>query len=58
VRAAIATIADLGYRSAPFAQIAKRAGLSSTGLICYHFDNHDDLIQQGPRARWLQRADH
>lgn len=46
MRAAIATIADLGYRSASFAQIAKRAGLPSTGLISYHFDNRDDLIQQ------------
>jgi AcrR family transcriptional regulator len=46
VQAAIATIADLGYRSASFAQIAKRAGLSSTGLISYHFHSRDELIGQ------------
>lgn len=46
VEAAIATIADLGYRNASFAQIAKRAGLSSTGLISYHFNSREDLIEQ------------
>jgi len=46
VEAAIATIADVGYRNASYAQIAKRAGLSSTGLISYHFRSRDDLIQQ------------
>src|SRR5271166_1206110 len=46
VEAAIATIADLGYAGASFAQIAKRAGLSSTGLISYHFAGRDELIDQ------------
>jgi AcrR family transcriptional regulator len=46
VEAAIATICDLGYRNASFAQIAKRAGLSSTGLISYHFGTRDELIEQ------------
>jgi TetR/AcrR family transcriptional regulator, fatty acid metabolism regulator protein len=46
VRAAIETIAELGYANASYAQIAKRAGLSSTGLISYHFDSKDDLIEQ------------
>ncbi len=46
VEAAIETIADLGYASASFAQIAKRAGLSSTGLISYHFSGRDELIGQ------------
>jgi AcrR family transcriptional regulator len=46
VRAAIATISDLGYRNASFAQIAKRAGLSSTGLISYHFEDREELIRQ------------
>ncbi|MDR2983725.1 MAG: TetR family transcriptional regulator [Nocardiopsaceae bacterium] len=46
VAAAIATIGDLGYRNASFAQIAKRAGLSSTGLISYHFGTRDELIEQ------------
>jgi AcrR family transcriptional regulator len=46
VGAAIATISELGYRNASFAQIARRAGLSSTGLISYHFSSRDELIEQ------------
>ena len=46
VQAAIETIAELGYARASFAQIAKRAGLSSTGLISYHFAGKDELIEQ------------
>lgn len=49
VAAAITTIAELGYASASFARIAERAGLSSTGLISYHFANRDELIDQ---AAW------
>jgi AcrR family transcriptional regulator len=44
VAAAIATIAEVGYARASFAQIARRAGLSSTGLISYHFAGKDELI--------------
>jgi AcrR family transcriptional regulator len=43
IGAAMATIAELGYARASFAQIAKRAGLSSTGLISYHFASKKDL---------------
>src|SRR5215216_6481258 len=43
IAAAIETIAELGYTRASFAQIAKRAGLSSTGLISYHFASKKDL---------------
>lgn len=43
VAAAIDTIAELGYGKASFAQIAKRAGLSSTGLISYHFKTRKNL---------------
>jgi AcrR family transcriptional regulator len=43
VAAAIEAIAELGYPKASFAQIAKRAGLSSTGLISYHFASKKDL---------------
>ncbi len=43
ITAAIETIAELGYTRASFVQIAKRAGLSSTGLISYHFKNKKDL---------------
>ncbi|MEO3803142.1 TetR family transcriptional regulator [Nonomuraea sp. B1E8] len=46
VAAAIETIADLGYARASFAQIAKRAGLSSTGLISYHFASKSELVEQ------------
>lgn len=44
VQAAIGAIAELGYANASYAQIAKRAQLSSTGLISYHFDSRDELI--------------
>lgn len=46
VAAAVETIAELGYAKASFSQIAKRAGLSSTGLISYHFANKKDLVEQ------------
>lgn len=50
VAAAITTIAEVGYRNASFSQIAKRAGLSSTGLISYHFASRDDLIAEVVRT--------
>ena len=46
VTAAIETIADLGYARASFTQIAQRAGLSSTGLISYHFAGKQELMGQ------------
>ena len=46
VDAAIETIAEIGYAKASFARIAERAGLSSTGLISYHFANKSELIEQ------------
>ena len=46
VAAALETIADLGYANASFAQIARQAGLSSTGLISYHFRGKSDLMAQ------------
>jgi len=46
VQAAIETIAELGYGRASFSQIAKRAGLSSTGLISYHFAGKDELMSE------------
>ncbi|SHG77011.1 TetR family transcriptional regulator [Streptoalloteichus hindustanus] len=45
VDAAIEVIAELGYARASFARIAKRAGLSSTGMISYHFAGKDDLVR-------------
>ncbi|MGI8826435.1 MAG: TetR family transcriptional regulator [Chloroflexota bacterium] len=46
MQAAIAAIAEVGYRNASFAQIAQRADLSSTGLISYHFAGRDELLEQ------------
>ena len=44
--AAVATIAAEGLARASFAAIADRAGLSSVGLISYHFAGRDELIGQ------------
>ena len=44
--AAIETIAEAGYANASFARIARRAGLSSTGLISYHFAGKGELMAQ------------
>ncbi|MEV0281169.1 TetR/AcrR family transcriptional regulator [Streptomyces sp. NPDC050610] len=46
VAAAIDVIAETGYHQASFAKIAERAGLSSTGMISYHFDGRDDLMRE------------
>ncbi|WP_329050393.1 TetR family transcriptional regulator [Amycolatopsis sp. NBC_01488] len=45
VRAAIEVIAEAGYAKASFSRIAKQAGLSSTGMISYHFAGKDDLLE-------------
>lgn len=45
VTAAIETLAEMGYVKASLAQIAKRAGIS-TSLIPYHFKDKDDLMEQ------------
>lgn len=46
VAAAVEAIAELGYPRASFGQIAQRAGLSSTGMISYHFKNKAELMRQ------------
>lgn len=46
VRAAIETIAELGYDRATFARITERAGLSSPRMISYHFADKNDLLRQ------------
>ncbi len=45
VEAAIETIANEGYLNASLAEIAKHADISK-GVISYHFDNKDDLIDE------------
>lgn len=45
VRAAIDTIAEVGYAKASIKEIAQRAGISG-GLISYHFAGKDELLQQ------------
>ena len=45
VTATIDTLAEIGYVKASLAQIAKRAGIS-TSLISYHFKDKDDLMEQ------------
>jgi TetR/AcrR family transcriptional regulator, transcriptional repressor of bet genes len=45
ISASIETLAELGYGRASLAQIAKRAGIS-TSLISYHFKDKDDLMLQ------------
>lgn len=46
VEATIGTIAEHGFVHASYARIAKRAGLSSTGLISYHFASKQDLMTE------------
>lgn len=46
VGAAIETVAELGYAATSFKQIAARAGLSSTGLISYHFKGKQELVDE------------
>ncbi|PYC79758.1 TetR family transcriptional regulator [Streptomyces tateyamensis] len=46
VQAAIEVIATEGYAKASYARIAKQAGLSSTGMISYHFAGKGDLLRE------------
>ncbi|MFJ8623567.1 TetR/AcrR family transcriptional regulator [Kitasatospora sp. NPDC093550] len=46
VQAAIEVVAEVGYAKASFSRIAKQAGLSSTGMISYHFAGKDDLMHE------------
>lgn len=45
VRAAVETIAELGFARSSFVRIAGRAGISP-GLISYHFAGKDELIAE------------
>ncbi|TQM81340.1 TetR family transcriptional regulator [Saccharothrix saharensis] len=44
IAAAIEVLAELGYGATSFRRIAARAGLSSTGLISYHFKGKQELV--------------
>lgn len=44
VTGAIEVIAEVGYAKASFSRIAKHTGLSSTGMISYHFAGKADLL--------------
>jgi AcrR family transcriptional regulator len=58
VAAAIEAIGELGYSRATFAEIAKRAGLSSTGLISYHFASKKALDQEIAASIYSRLAEH
>jgi AcrR family transcriptional regulator len=58
VAAAIEAIAEDGYRNASFARIARQAGLSSTGLISYHFQGKSDLMAQVAQETYGTMARH
>ncbi|MEV6769240.1 TetR family transcriptional regulator [Nocardia sp. NPDC051030] len=45
IAAAVEVIAEIGYGNASLARIAKQAGISK-GVISYHFDGKDDLMNQ------------
>ena len=46
VAATVLILAELGYGHCSFVEITRRAGLSSTRLISYHFENRDELMAQ------------
>ncbi|MFD1930968.1 MULTISPECIES: TetR/AcrR family transcriptional regulator [Nonomuraea] len=58
IEAAVEVIAEVGSAGASFARIAERAGLSSTGLITYHFANRQDLIDSIVREVMTAFAGH
>jgi AcrR family transcriptional regulator len=58
VTAAIDTIAERGYNNASFARIAARAGISSTRLISYHFDDKADLVRAVVGSVLAEAADY
>ena len=58
VAAAIETIAEVGYANASFARIASRAGLSSTGLISYHFAGKSELMAQVANETFAAIGEH
>src|SRR3954462_7271729 len=58
VAAAIGVISTLGYARASFSQIAKHAGISSTRLISYHFEDKNDLMNAVAQAVLSQAGEY
>ena len=50
IAAGIEVIAEIGSARASFARIAEQAGLSSTGLISYHFAGRTELLAEISRT--------
>ena len=46
VQATIRTLAEVGYARTSYARIARSAGLSSTGMISYHFASKGELMSE------------
>src|SRR6201996_7466435 len=46
VRAAVETLADLGYADTSLGKIARTAGLSSVGMISYYFTGKAELMSE------------
>ena len=46
VRAAVDTLAELGYADTSLGKIARTAGLSSVGMISYHFTGKSELMAE------------
>ena len=58
MRAAIETIAELGYDKATFARITERAALSSPRMISYHFADKNDLQRANLESNLRFLRDH
>ncbi|MGF1429232.1 TetR family transcriptional regulator [Kitasatospora sp. LaBMicrA B282] len=52
VQGAIEVLAEVGYAKTSFARIARQAGLSSTGMISYHFAGKDELMREVVAEVW------
>lgn len=57
VEAAITAIAETGYINASLAEIAKHADISK-GVISYHFDGKDELIDETVSTIWSNLSDY
>jgi AcrR family transcriptional regulator len=58
VRAAIETIAEVGYVRTSFVRISDHAGLSSTGMISYHFKSKEALYAEVVRTVLASSAEY